>query len=226
MDTVEQLNHLLPLATALMASALIGLEREFRYKSAGLRTHSLVGVGSALFVLVSKFGFLTPDGSRTDTSRVAAQIVTGIGFIGAGLIVLQRDRVRGLTSAAVIWLTAAVGMACGAGLWVFGFAAVVCHYVIVFVFPLLLSLAPRSKWASSTVRVSYLDGRGTLRDVLTHATSRGFMVENVDVSRPVAGQVEVALEVRGGGSLNELAAELDGLDGVTCVQVVDDTKDL
>ncbi|KOG89448.1 magnesium transporter MgtC, partial [Streptomyces varsoviensis] len=102
------------LGIALLLSSLIGLEREVRQKSAGLRTHTLVGVGSALFMEVSIHGFGSMtglDGVALDPSRVAAQIVSGIGFIGGGLIFVRRDAVRGLTTAATIWLTCAVGMA-------------------------------------------------------------------------------------------------------------------
>src|SRR5205823_8081234 len=107
------------LALALLLSSLIGLERESRQKSAGLRTHTLVGVGSALFMEVSIHGFgalLGHDGVALDPSRVAAQVVSGIGFIGGGLIFVKKDAVRGLTTAATIWLTCAIGMACGGGL--------------------------------------------------------------------------------------------------------------
>src|SRR3984957_5040653 len=107
------------LALALVLSASIGLEREIRQKSAGLRTHTLVGVGAALFMLISKYGFtdvVIPGQVILDPSRVAAQIVTGIGFLGAGLIFVRQDAVRGLTTAAAIWVTAAIGAASGAGL--------------------------------------------------------------------------------------------------------------
>jgi putative Mg2+ transporter-C (MgtC) family protein len=100
------------LGVAFILSSIIGLERELRQKSAGLRTHTLVGVGAAVFVLVSKFGFSDVVSAGTvnlDPSRVAAQVVSGIGFIGAGVIFVKRAGVRGLTTAAAIWLTAAVG---------------------------------------------------------------------------------------------------------------------
>jgi putative Mg2+ transporter-C (MgtC) family protein len=107
------------LALALVLAASIGLEREIRQKNAGLRTHTLVGVGAALFVLISKYGFtdvLEPGLVVLDPSRMAAQIVSGVGFLGAGLIFVRRDSVRGLTTAASIWVTAAIGAASGAGL--------------------------------------------------------------------------------------------------------------
>src|ERR1700735_1338529 len=106
------------LLLALVLSSVIGLGREFRAKSAGLRTHTLVGIAAALIMLVSKYGFgdtLVKGAVVLDPSRVGAQIVSGIGFIGGGLIFVHRDIVRGLTTAAVIWLTAAVGMALGGG---------------------------------------------------------------------------------------------------------------
>src|SRR6202021_2777449 len=106
------------LGLAFVLSSLIGVEREWRQKSAGLRTHALVGTGAALFVIVSKYGFSDVLGSHVilDPSRVSAAVVSGIGFIGGGLIFVRGDAVRGLTTATVVWTTTAVGMACGAGL--------------------------------------------------------------------------------------------------------------
>ena len=107
------------LGLAFVLSAAIGLEREIRHKSAGLRTYTVVGTAAALFLLISKYGFtdvIVPERVVLDPSRVAAQIVTGIGFIGAGLIFVDQDRVKGLTTAATVWLVTGIGMACGAGL--------------------------------------------------------------------------------------------------------------
>jgi putative Mg2+ transporter-C (MgtC) family protein len=107
---------LLRLFVAAALGAAIGLEREWRERQAGLRTHLLVCVGSALFTLVSAYGF-SDWGARVDPTRIAAQIVTGIGFLGAGAIIRQGLSVRGLTTAATLWLVAAIGMAIGAGYW-------------------------------------------------------------------------------------------------------------
>src|SRR6478609_1597471 len=116
--SVDELDIVWRLGLALALSAAIGLERELSQKSAGLRTYTLVGLGSALFMIISKYGFYDVLGEDVvlDPSRVAAQIVSGIGFIGAGLIFVRRDSVRGLTTAAGVWLTAAVGAAAGAGM--------------------------------------------------------------------------------------------------------------
>src|SRR6202789_4742892 len=146
------------LGLAFVLSALIGLEREIRHKSAGLRTYTLVGFAAALIMLVSKYGFmsiLVNNRIVVDPSRIAAQIVTGIGFIGGGLIFVRRDSVRGLTTAAIVWLTTAVGMACGAGLPILAIFVTGLHFVMVFAFPLVVERLPRSKWTPSGLQVSY-----------------------------------------------------------------------
>lgn len=105
---------------------LIGLEREYRAKEAGYRTHFLVALGSALMMIVSQYGFmevLKTDLIRLDPSRIAAQVVSGIGFIGAGTIILQKQIVRGLTTAAGIWATSGIGLAVGAGMYAIGISA-------------------------------------------------------------------------------------------------------
>ena len=133
------------LGLAFLLSAAIGLEREIRRKSAGLRTYTVVGTGAALFLLVSKYGFtdvLAKDLVVLDPSRVAAQIVTGIGFIGAGLIFVKGDHVQGLTTAATVWLVTGVGMACGAGLPWLALAATVAYFVVALVFPLVMRRLP------------------------------------------------------------------------------------
>jgi putative Mg2+ transporter-C (MgtC) family protein len=135
------------LGCAFLLSAGIGLEREIRHKSAGLRTYALVGTSAALFLLISKYGFmdvLANDRVVLDPSRVAAQIVTGIGFIGAGLIFVRGDRVNGLTTAATVWLVTGVGMACGADLLLLALAATLVYFVVALVFPLIERVLPRS----------------------------------------------------------------------------------
>jgi putative Mg2+ transporter-C (MgtC) family protein len=214
------------LALALGLSAVIGLEREFRQKSAGLRTHTLVGFGAALIMLVSKYGFGDVLGPHValDPSRVAAQIVSGIGFIGGGLIFVRRDGVRGLTTAAVIWLTTAVGMAAGAGLWLLAVAATGGHLLVVLAFGPLAARLPRSRWAQSRVRLEYRDRQGVLRLALAACTARGFTVSEVSVEQPAdhearheAGTVAVWLTVQGKGSVSDLAAALADVTGVLAV---------
>ena len=102
-----------------MMGGLIGLEREFRAKEAGFRTHFVVALGSALFMIISQYAFT----GRFDAARVAAQVVSGIGFIGAGVIIFQKNVVRGVTTAAGLWVAAAIGLACGAGMYPVALAA-------------------------------------------------------------------------------------------------------
>ena len=100
-----------------MLGGAIGLEREYRAKEAGFRTHFLVSLGSALFMILSHsgFDFILQDGNNVslDPSRIASQVVTGIGFIGAGIIIFQKQVVHGLTTAAGLWVTSAIGLTCG-----------------------------------------------------------------------------------------------------------------
>ncbi len=114
---------ILRIAVGGLLGALIGLERHLRAKEAGIRTHFLVGLGSALFMVISQFAF--PDAERFDAARIAAQVVSGMGFLGAGLIIFQKNSVRGLTTAAGIWVVSAIGLASGAGMFWLGAAAAV-----------------------------------------------------------------------------------------------------
>ena len=120
------LEFILRIFVAAILGGAIGLEREYREKAAGFRTHFLVALGSALFMIISAYGFehaLTSPEHRLDVSRIAAQVVTGIGFIGAGTIIFQKNTIRGLTTAAGVWVTAAIGLACGGGLYTLALAS-------------------------------------------------------------------------------------------------------
>jgi putative Mg2+ transporter-C (MgtC) family protein len=174
------------LGLALVLSTIIGVEREVRQKNAGMRTYALVGTGAALFMLVSMYGFAGVLQSKLvvlDPSRVAAGVVSGIGFIGGGLIFVRRDSVRGLTTAAIVWLTTAVGMACGAGLPILAIVVTGFHFIVVFAFPYVVERLPRSRWTPSPLEVSYEDGRGILRDVLVVCTQNDFAVSRLCVQR-------------------------------------------
>ena len=106
-------NFILRIFVAGLLGGLIGLEREFRAKEAGVRTHFIVALGSALFMVISQYAFA----GRFDAARVAAQVVSGIGFIGAGVIIFQKNVIRGITTAAGLWVAAAIGLACGAQMY-------------------------------------------------------------------------------------------------------------
>jgi putative Mg2+ transporter-C (MgtC) family protein len=221
------------LGLAFVLSALIGLEREIRHKSAGLRTYTLVGFSAALIMLISKYGFtnvLEANRVVLDPSRIAAQIVSGIGFIGGGLIFVRRTNVRGLTTAAIVWLTAAIGMACGAGLPILALAVTGGHFIIVFAFPYIAVRLPKSRWTPSLLQICYYDGREVLREVLVRCTQHNFAVSRLEVEKEDAPAnledasrrtVTVALEVQGTGSVSKLASKLADIDGVVSVNAGD-----
>jgi putative Mg2+ transporter-C (MgtC) family protein len=128
------------LAVGLVLGAVIGFERELHRQPAGFRTHSLVAVGSALFTIVSAYGFA---GATVDPTRIAAQIVSGIGFIGAGTILQHRGNVRGLTTAASLWSVAAIGMAAGAGMLIMAAVGTVMILIVLAVLDRVEELARR-----------------------------------------------------------------------------------
>jgi putative Mg2+ transporter-C (MgtC) family protein len=216
------------LGLAFVLSSLIGLEREWRQKSAGLRTHTLVGVGAALFMLISKYGFgdVIGNGVTLDPSRVAAQVVSGLGFIGGGLIFVRRDAVRGLTTAAIVWTTAAIGMACGAGLVILALCATAAHFIVVIGYRRVAMALPRSRYIGFGVRVTYEDGRGVLRDVMRQCTDSGFSVAEVTTHRleqngRPAPAVAIDLELHGQPQVDTLAGRLSDLAGVLEVSARD-----
>jgi putative Mg2+ transporter-C (MgtC) family protein len=187
MTSDQGLRQLAELGLALVLSTLVGWERGARQKSAGLRTHALVGVASTLMMQVSQHGFsdvLGLENASFDPSRVASQIVTGIGFIGGGLIFVRRDAVRGLTTAATIWLTCAIGMAVGGGLGLLATATTVLHFVVVRGYPFLVGRLSRGPATSQpTIRLTYLTGMTLLPRLMEECTTQGFRIVQVTVDR-------------------------------------------
>ena len=135
-----EINLALRLTVGLVLGAIIGFERELQRQPAGFRTHSLVSLGAALFTVVSAFGF---SGPLVDPTRIAAQIVSGIGFIGAGTILQYRGHIRGLTTAASLWSVAAIGTAAGAGLFVVATVGTVLILVILSILDRIEAVARR-----------------------------------------------------------------------------------
>jgi putative Mg2+ transporter-C (MgtC) family protein len=214
------------LALAFVLSASIGLEQEIRHRSAGLRTHTVVGFAAALIVLVSKYGFTDVLSAHVtlDPSRVAAQVVSGIGFIGAGLIFVRRDAVRGLTTAAVMWLTAAVGMAAGAGLPVLALVVTAGHFIVVVCFTPFESRIPTSPRSPDRLRVDYADGQVTARDLMEQCAGLHFGVVDLSTDRHGEEQgsarpmmVTAHLTVHGKRPITDLVAALSDIDGVRSV---------
>ncbi|KAH1278194.1 hypothetical protein KXX33_000574 [Aspergillus fumigatus] len=182
-ETWTQVGQLL-VATGL--SSIVGIEREWRHKSAGLRTNTLVGIGAALFMLISKLGsfdVLARGLVVLDPSRIAAQIVSGIGFIGGGIIFKQRNEIRGLTTAAGVWLSAAVGAACGAGLLRLASVATALYFVAVLVYPTVLRVLRQYLDRKDTTEISavirYRTGADGLQTLLMNIMQAGFRVRMI-----------------------------------------------
>ncbi|AOW89800.1 MULTISPECIES: MgtC/SapB family protein [Streptomyces] len=222
----QGLRQLGELGLALVLSSLIGWERAAQQKSAGLRTHTLVGIASALMMEVSQHGFTAVLGLENvsfDPSRVAAQIVSGIGFIGGGLIFVRRDAVRGLTTAATVWLTCAIGMACGGGLPLLALATTALHFLVVRGYPLLSSrLVPGAAASAVEARLTYLTGTALLPRLMETCTRRGFRIVQVKVERlpgRTEGAARVVLQLEGPDDTSGLASELFQDDGVIDVEM-------
>lgn len=131
---LDEIQIMIRLVLAFIAGAIVGMERKTRHKPAGLRTHALVGLGAALFTIISIYGFnefSSPPFLRTnmDPARIAAQIVVGVGFIGGGIIFRDKNKVSGLTTAASIWLTAGLGTGIGTGMYFTVFVATVLGFI-------------------------------------------------------------------------------------------------
>jgi putative Mg2+ transporter-C (MgtC) family protein len=225
--------QIVELFVAFGLTALIGVEREIQGKSAGLRTQTIVGTAAALILLVSKYGFLdvvVPGTVEVDPSRVAAQIVSGIGFLGAGIIIFRRGSVHGLTTAAAVWESAAIGMAAGAGLLLLACTVTAMHFLIVLGFmPLTRRLAARLS-GSIRLHLTYAEGRSVMRDVLAACDRRGWQLSELasDTGGEPLGapahSAGVLLTLSGNGILNAPTV-LASIDGVTSIRQLEDDPD-
>ena len=216
---------LLRLGTGVGLGSLIGIERQYRARMAGLRTNALVASGATLFVLLSAHGF---GGGDADPTRVAAQIVSGIGFLGAGIIIFRRGSVHGLTTAAAVWESAAIGMAAGSGLLLLAVTVTAMHFLVV------VGFLPLARWLTSrlsgsvTMHVSYEDGKGVMSRLLQACERRQWQLtdlaaDTADLSA-ASGHVGVLMTLSGRGIVNAPMV-LAGIDGVVGIHQYDDDPD-
>ncbi len=217
------------LATAILCG-LIGLERETRDQSAGFRTHILLGLGAALFTLVSAYGF--PEFTRAalegggrgvqfDPTRIAAQVVTGVGFLGAGAIIRRGVDVRGLTTAASLWTAAAIGLASGAGYY-FG-AAATTAVVLVALYLLRgvrVYVVSRFRTAFGVLGVQFAGTGAEVSDVTRILEGRGVRIRSTDAAiEGGRASYEIQLRIPPGRSINEVLAEISALPNVRRVSI-------
>ena len=198
---------------AALLGGMIGFEREYRAKEAGLRTHFLVAMGSALFMIVSQYGFnAVLDTSITlDPSRVAAQVVSGIGFIGAGTIIFQKHVIKGLTTAAGLWVTSAIGLACGSGLYLLSVAStllvLLCLETIFFI---LMRIGSRT----ISVTISTTE-REKIKKVVNQLREDCVTMDSYEMKRH--GElfvVSMELKVKRNNYRNRIIEFMDKFDGV------------
>lgn len=201
------------LVLAALFGTIIGLDREYREKEAGFRTHFLVSLGSALMMIVSQYGFseiLTHNGVSLDPSRIAAQVVSGIGFIGAGTIIFNHQIVRGLTTAASLWATAGIGLTAGAGMSWLALAATILTLVALEG----LSLVFRSLGSRRMVVVFSASNRAGVADTLDRIRTDGYIVVSYEVVPQVVGgdgityRVTMVVKAKPGSDNNQLLALL------------------
>lgn len=210
---------LLRIALAGALGGLIGMERQLRSKEAGLRTHVLVGIGSTMFMIVSKYGFSDILGAshiELDPSRIAAQVVSGMGFLGAGTIIIQKQMVKGLTTAAGLWVTAAIGLVVGSGMYELGIYGTLLTLVVLETFRRIsyrfigrnLTLIFQLKPKSVPLVLIALQRREvrTGKVILAHRDAETGLCEmmvDVTLSRKVAPEkmYDVLLEINGVQSL-------------------------
>ena len=172
---------ILRLFIAGILGSIIGLDREYRAKEAGYRTHFLVSLGSALIMIVSQHGFseiLDTPNVNLDPSRIASQVVTGIGFIGAGTIILHKQIVRGLTTAAGIWATSGIGLAIGAGMYELGISATILTLIGLEV----LSFLFKSIGMKSSIVEFSTDNKETLNRITKLFHSKNFLIVSLQMN--------------------------------------------
>ncbi|MGH7660287.1 MAG: MgtC/SapB family protein [Vulcanimicrobiaceae bacterium] len=225
MITPEQL--LARLAIAAILGALVGFERERLDQPAGLRDHALVCVGSALAVLVSSFAFAgalhAPD-TVLDPSRVAAQVVSGIGFLGAGTIILRRNVVHGLTTAASIWVVAVIGLAVGGGMYLAAAATTIAALLILAgARPLTRRLA--APWRRQIISVIFDRNQTSIEELQADLIARGATIQRMDVrfgDRPGEHRLDFSARAMSAGELVKLIDHLQTHPGVFGVQSIVD----
>lgn len=183
------LEFLLRLSVAGILGGIIGLDRELRAKEAGFRTHFLVSLGSALIMIVSQYGFFgvtSHSNVSFDPSRVAAQVVSGIGFIGAGTIIIQKQFVRGLTTAAGLWATSGIGLATGAGLYALGIGATVLTLIGLEA----LSLFSKSVGFHTVLLVYSTNDKSNLASITNYLHEHDYMISTYETKREPFGDID------------------------------------
>ncbi|SEP17312.1 MgtC/SapB family protein [Propionispora vibrioides] len=216
---------ILRLLLAGIFGAIIGFERKSKRKEAGLRTHFLVAVGSALIMIISKYAFndiLSEQGIALDPSRIAAQVVSGIGFLGVGTIIIQRHSVRGLTTAAGLWTTSGIGLAVGAGMYLLGLVATILVLLGLEVLTKFLQIF-LPKYVQMAVDLS---DKAVIGQIISALSEREIEVSLCESKIPLKehGDVQLVLKLNAlvprGYDTNKLLEEVQLMAGVCAVRFI------
>ena len=211
-DLAFQFDLIVRLLLAAVLGAVVGLEREVHDHPAGMRTHLLVSVGAGTFTVLSIYAF---PAAGADPGRIAAQIVSGIGFLGAGAILKYGATVRGLTTAASLWAVAAVGMAAGSGAW--GVAIVATVIIVVSLWPLHIVEVRLVGGSAERMRIQVeASGTEALGRLLEVVSKLGEHVRHLGSARTEQGSHQVELEIRSrtARERTRILTELDAIEGV------------
>ena len=213
------IEFILRITIAAILGGIIGMEREYRSKEAGLRTHFLVALGSALFMIISAYGFegaLISSEHRLDVSRIAAQVVTGIGFIGAGTIIFQKHMVKGLTTAAGLWVTAAIGLTCGSGMYMLAVSSTVLVLISLEAFNWFLH-----RFGRRTINVVFSSpSQENIRMILDNLRNEGmeldsYSMKETHIASGIAYRVTMDIKVKRDKYEMRIIDLMDQFDGVS-----------
>ena len=210
-----QVEYLVRIFVAACLGLLIGSERKNRNKSAGIRTHVIVALGAALIMVVSKYGFM--DVEKADAARVAAQVVSGIGFLGAAVIFVRNNLVNGLTTAAGIWATAGVGLALGAGMYVVGISSALLVLLIQFVMHRVAYFADVA--SGGLIRMTLVKREGIVQSMEDYLQREKLSVISVKINKTKKDEVKLEFDVvfPPGYKKTKLLARLVEMDDVLAV---------
>ena len=214
---------LLRIFMACICGLLLGLERTKHQKAAGVRTYVIVALGAVIFTIISKYGFLDVlgnDGVRVDVSRVACNIVTGVGFLGAGTIFVRGDRIQGLTTSAGIWVIAAIGMAIGSGMYIIGAVTTVLVLVVQTILQNIFEKRFVSK-IPGKISVSMIDKVSALETVTQLFEEQEIEIYNCNMKRSKEHMISYTFQVQMPENLNtiELVNQISDIPGVKTIEI-------
>lgn len=220
-QTVIVDSYIIRMLVACVCGALIGLERSRRQKDAGIRTHMIVALGAAMIIIVSKYGFfdiLQYEGLRADASRIASNVVTGVGFLGAGVIFVKDISIKGLTTAAGIWTTAGVGLAIGAGMYPLGIAA----SVIMVVSQLILHRYFSKLENTANEFVVYVtDTKDSVKNLKAKLAEKNIHVEKCNITRDQDSTLRLDITVKKSRtiSMDEIMLLIEQDESIVSVEI-------